>query len=67
MKLVAEHCPVLLTDWTDFGKSVVKEMNNMNMFIDVSHINQKGFWDVVKTTNKPIIATLPIVYNLQPP
>lgn len=42
---------------TDFGKSVVKEMNNMNMFIDVSHINEKGFWDVVKTTNKPIIAT----------
>lgn len=28
---------------TDFGKSVVKEMNNMNMFIDVSHINQKAF------------------------
>lgn len=43
MKLVAEHCPVLLTDWTDFGKSVVKEMNNMNMFIDVSHINEKAF------------------------
>jgi len=29
---------------TDFGKSVVKEMNNMNMFIDVSHINEKGFY-----------------------
>lgn len=42
---------------TDFGKSVIKEMNNMNMFIDVSHINEKGFWDVVKTTTKPIIAT----------
>lgn len=42
---------------TDFGKSVVKEMNNMDMLIDVSHINEKGFWDVVKTSDKPIIAT----------
>ncbi len=29
----------------------------MNMIIDVSHLNDKGFWDVIKLTTKPIIAS----------
>lgn len=39
------------------GFKVVKKMNELNMIIDVSHINEAGFWDVVKTSTKPIIAT----------
>ncbi len=42
---------------TDFGKSVVSEMNKLGMLIDVSHISEKGFWDVIETTEKPIAAT----------
>lgn len=42
---------------TSFGVKVVKRMEEMNMLIDVSHLNDEGFWDVVKFTNKPFIAS----------
>jgi len=42
---------------TVFGRQVVAEMNRIGMLVDVSHISTKGFWDVIDTSNKPIIAT----------
>jgi len=42
---------------SQFGKNVVKEMNNLGMLVDVSHLAEKGFWDVLDTTGKPIIAS----------
>ncbi|HHW58413.1 MAG TPA: membrane dipeptidase [Clostridia bacterium] len=42
---------------TSFGKEVVKEMNRLGMIVDVSHLNEKGFWDVVELSEKPIIAS----------
>lgn len=42
---------------TKFGVEVVRKMEEMNMLIDVSHLNDEGFWDVVKFTNKPFIAS----------
>lgn len=42
---------------TPFGKCVIQKMENIGMLIDVSHLAEKGFWDVVKYTNKPFIAT----------
>lgn len=42
---------------TRFGVNVVKNMEEMNMLIDVSHLNDEGFWDVVKFTEKPFIAS----------
>lgn len=42
---------------TDFGKEVVSEMNKLGMLIDVSHISEKGFWDVIEMTEMPIAAT----------
>lgn len=42
---------------TDFGKRVVSKMNEMGMIIDVSHISEQGFWDVIETTQKSIAAT----------
>jgi membrane dipeptidase len=41
----------------DFGKSVVREMNRLGMMIDVSHVSDPTFWDIVKTSTKPVIAT----------
>ena len=40
-----------------FGEEVVKEMNRLGMMVDVSHISDKSFYDVVKLSKAPVIAT----------
>lgn len=42
---------------TPFGFEVIKEMERLNMIIDVSHLNDIGFYDVAKATSKPFVAT----------
>lgn len=42
---------------TDLGKRAIQHMNKLNMIIDVSHTNEKSFWDVLETSSKPVIAT----------
>ena len=42
---------------TRFGVKVVNKMEEMNMLIDVSHLNDEGFLDVLKYTKKPFIAS----------
>lgn len=51
---------------TDFGKQVVKRMNELGMMIDVSHSGDQTFWDVIAITTKPIIASHSSVYSLVP-
>jgi membrane dipeptidase len=41
----------------EFGKSVVREMNRLGMMVDVSHVSDKTFWDIVNTSTKPVVAT----------
>jgi membrane dipeptidase len=40
-----------------FGTKVVKEMNRIGMMVDISHISDKSFFDVLKVTNVPVIAS----------
>ena len=42
---------------TDQGREYVKEAQRLGMLVDVSHISDEGFWDMVKITDAPIIAT----------
>lgn len=42
---------------TTFGKDVIREMNKLGMLIDVSHLNEAGFWDVLELSTQPIAAT----------
>ncbi len=42
---------------SDFGKSVVKEMNRVGMMIDVSHISDSSFYDVIELSSVPVIAS----------
>ena len=42
---------------TDFGREVVTEMNRMGMMVDISHVSDRTFWDVVETSQAPIIAS----------
>src|SRR5690349_9933845 len=41
---------------TDFGKQVIREMNRLGMMVDVSHLSDKAFWDILATSTKPVIA-----------
>lgn len=42
---------------TDFGKAAVKRMNGLGVIADVSHLSDAGFYDVVKTSEKPVVAS----------
>jgi len=40
-----------------FGIEVVKRMNDLGMIIDVSHLSDGGFWDVMEHSTKPVVAS----------
>ena len=42
---------------TDAGRALVRECNAMGVMIDLSHLNEGGFWDVAKISQKPLVAT----------
>ncbi|MBD0332679.1 MAG: membrane dipeptidase, partial [Chitinophagaceae bacterium] len=48
---------------TDFGRQVVKRMNELGMLIDISHVGEQTFWDAINTTKKPVIASHSCVYS----
>jgi len=41
----------------DFGRQVIREMNRLGVIVDVSHVSDKTFWDIVETSTKPVVAT----------
>jgi membrane dipeptidase len=49
-----------------FGKKIIQKMNELGMIIDVSHLGEKAFWDVIQTTKKPVIASHSCVWALCP-
>jgi membrane dipeptidase len=42
---------------SSFGREVIKEMNRLGMMIDVSHISDQAFYDVLEITRIPVVAT----------
>ncbi len=50
---------------TELGKEIVNEMNRLGIIIDVSHMNEKTFWDVLDVSNKPVIASHSGAYALR--
>ncbi|NLO69090.1 MAG: membrane dipeptidase [Bacteroidales bacterium] len=42
---------------SDFGRDVVKEINRLGIMVDVSHISDKSFYDVIETSQVPVIAS----------
>jgi len=41
----------------ELGRRVIKEMNRLGMIVDVSHVSDETFWDVISSTTQPVIAS----------
>ncbi len=42
---------------TDFGADIVREMNELGIVVDVSHLHENSFWDVMEVADAPVIAS----------
>ena len=42
---------------TEAGAALVKACRHLGIMIDVSHLNERGFWDIAKLSDKPLVAT----------
>lgn len=51
---------------TPAGKELVRACNDLRVMLDVSHLNEKGFWDVAKISQAPLVATHSAVHALCP-
>lgn len=51
---------------TDFGGQVIKMMNQLGMLVDLSHVGEQTFWDVMKITTKPVLVSHSCVHALCP-
>ncbi len=51
---------------TDFGKQVIKMMNQLGMLVDLSHVGEQTFWDAMSVTTKPVLVSHSCVYTLCP-
>ncbi len=51
---------------TDLGKELIRRCNQLRILIDLSHINERGFWDVAAISNAPLVATHSNAHALSP-
>jgi membrane dipeptidase len=51
---------------TDAGRELVRECNRLGVMLDVSHLNEQGFWDLAALTDAPIVATHSAVHAICP-
>ena len=51
---------------TERGRALVKACNELKIMLDLSHLNEKGFWDVVKLSDAPLVATHSNAYAICP-
>jgi membrane dipeptidase len=49
---------------SDYGKNIIRHMNELGILVDVSHTGEQTFRDVMNTTNKPVIASHSCAYHL---
>ena len=57
---ICDSCATAVKTWnglSPFGKEVVAEMNRLGMLIDVSHVSDETFYDVLKYSTRPVVAT----------
>jgi len=51
---------------TPAGKELVRQCNRLGMLVDLAHINQKGFWDVARISDAPLVVSHTGIHALSP-
>jgi membrane dipeptidase len=51
---------------TEYGKQIVRHLNDLGVMVDVSHVGEQTFYDVIAATSKPVIASHSCAYALNP-
>jgi membrane dipeptidase len=51
---------------TDLGKELIRVCNRLKVMIDLSHLNERGFWNVAELSNAPLVATHSNAHALSP-
>ena len=49
---------------TNQGKNLVRACDDLGIMLDLSHLNEKGFWDIARLSNRPLVATHSNVHGL---
>jgi membrane dipeptidase len=60
------HSPDTGPGLTDAGRELVQACNRLGIMLDLSHLNERGFWDVAELTDAPLVATHSNVHALCP-
>jgi len=50
----------------DFGKSVVRKLNELGVLVDLSHVGEQTFYDAIKLSTKPVLVSHSCVYGINP-
>ena len=51
---------------TPLGEKLIKRCNELGVLVDLSHMNEKGFWDIAKLSTAPLVATHSNVHAICP-
>ena len=60
------HSPDTGPGLSDAGKALVRACNQLGILVDVSHLNEKGFWDIAQLSTAPLVATHSNAHALTP-
>lgn len=53
----SDNAEVMNTGLTPFGREAVEKMNDLGIIIDASHLSDGGFWDLIRLSRKPFVAS----------
>ncbi len=60
------HSPDTGPGLTESGKDLVRICNELGIMLDLSHLNEQGFWDVARLSNAPLVATHSNAHTISP-
>ena len=58
--------PIKQKGLNDFGKQIVRHMNELGMLVDLAHVGKQTFFDALQTTTKPVLVSHSCVYAICP-